>query len=262
MKNRPILWITILALMPPVARAQFDEVGIFTGISSYAGDLTDRAIEPLGFHFGTGVFVRRILTERLTARGQFYFGQISGSDAHTAIESGLWQRNLSFFSDVFELAALAELKLVEVKNQYHSLSILAHAGVAGFHFRPLATMDGKTYDLHAYRTEGVEYSLSQVALPFGGGLEMHLSHRFHIGLEWGWRKTFTDYLDDVSATYRQDAGHTGDNPSIGAKLSYRTPEVVANAPEAPSPGGQRGNPKRKDWYQFMGITLSANINRN
>jgi hypothetical protein len=246
--------------MPLLALGQFDEVGIFTGISSYAGDLTDRDIEPLGFHFGAGFFVRRNLTDKLTVRGQFFGGKISGSDANTATESGLWQRNLSFSSSIYELAGLAEFTFLNVKNQHHGFSTHAFAGLGVFHFRPLANMNGKTYDLQVYRTEGVEYSLMQFAVPFGLGLKLYLAERFHIGLEWGWRKTFTDYLDDVSDTYRLDAGRDGSS-AIGAQLSYRTPEVLPDAPVAPTPGSQRGNPKSKDWYQVFGLTFSMAIKR-
>jgi hypothetical protein len=40
-----------------------------------------------------------------------------------------------------------------------------------------------------------------VAIPFGIGAKMNVSKKVGIGLEWGPRKTFTDYLDDVSGTY-------------------------------------------------------------
>jgi hypothetical protein len=261
MKNRLLHWTIALVFMPLLALAQFDEVGIFTGISTYSGDLTDRDIEPLGFHFGAGLFVRRNLTERLVARGQFYVGKISGSDANTAVESGLWQRNLHFQSAIHELGVLFEYKLLSVKGDYHQFSLNLFGGIAGFHFRPMAKFNGGMYDLHHYQTEGVSYPLTQLALPFGAGLQVKVAERFHIGLEWGLRKTFTDYLDDVSATYRPDAVHMSDNASISARLSYRTPEVLPNAPAAPTPGGQRGNPSSNDWYQFFGLTLSMAIKR-
>lgn len=260
MKNKLVHWTIALVFMPLFALAQFNELGLFTGISTYSGDLTDRNIEPLGFHFGVGLFVRRNLTDRLVARGQFYVGKISGSDANTAVESGLWQRNLHFQSAIQEIGVLVEYKLLNVKGDYHQFSLNLFGGMAGFHFRPMAKFNGGIYDLHAYQTEGVPYSLTQLALPFGAGLQVKVAEQFHIGLEWGFRKTFTDYLDDVSATYRADAG-SDNNASIGARLSYRTHEVLPNAPAAPALGGQRGNPSTNDWYQFFGLTFSMTIKR-
>ena len=45
------------------------------------------------------------------------------------------------------------------------------------------------------------YHLTQFALPFGIGLRYALSDNVHIGFELSDRKTFTDYLDDVSSHY-------------------------------------------------------------
>ena len=261
MKNKLLLW-AIAFFIPALSKAQTHEVGLFTGISTYSGDLTDRRIEPFGFHLGVGVFLRWQLTDKLALRGQFFGGKISGDDANTSVENNLWQRNLSFTSDIYELAALAEYRLFQIQNKYHCFSAHLFTGLAGFHFRPFTQLDGKTFDLHIYRTEGVEYNLIQFAIPFGAGLKFQLNESSNVGLEWGWRKTFTDYLDDVSDTYRTDTEGGIHSSSIIARLSYRTPEVLPGAADLPVPGSQRGNPKRKDWYLFFGLTLSVDIGKD
>ena len=45
------------------------------------------------------------------------------------------------------------------------------------------------------------YRLTEVAIPMGLGVKYRLTERFILGLDAGLRKTFTDYLDDVSGTY-------------------------------------------------------------
>ena len=45
------------------------------------------------------------------------------------------------------------------------------------------------------------YNLTQFAIPFGGGIKFRVSENVVLAYEVGFRKTFTDYLDDVSTFY-------------------------------------------------------------
>ena len=260
MRNKHILLaLAGLLLLPALGNAQFDEVGTFIGISNYSGDLTDRALEPLEFNLGVGLFMRYHYQKRWSLKAQFSRGEISGSDANTALERSNWQRNLSFHSELYELAALVEYKLYEVKSGYYQCSPYVFAGVAGFYFNQQADMNGDTYNLHSHQTEGVDYGLVQPSIPFGGGIQLNLNNKGSIGLEVGFRKTFTDYLDDVSRSYPKNIDHLVETNALAAKLSYRTPEILPNSQASPAPGSGRGNPKSKDWYMFFGLTLAVNL---
>src|SRR5207342_1550715 len=46
-----------------------------------------------------------------------------------------------------------------------------------------------------------EYSLTQQALIMGGGFKYYLKENMYVGFEILHRKTFTDYIDDVSTKY-------------------------------------------------------------
>jgi hypothetical protein len=46
-----------------------------------------------------------------------------------------------------------------------------------------------------------EYSLTQLEIPMGGGFKFYLNESFYVGFEILHRKTFTDYIDDVSTKY-------------------------------------------------------------
>ena len=95
--------------------------------------------------------------------------------------------------------------------------------------------------------------LTQIAIPFGIGVKMNVSKKVGLGLEWGPRKTFTDYLDDVSGTYPDPLLHPF--ASIrSASLSDRSKHAGNNINK------QRGNPRTKDWYFFFGVTLSIKLN--
>ena len=92
-------------------------------------------------------------------------------------------------------------------------------------------------------------------MPFGGGLKVAVSENFNIIFEYGLRKTFTDYLDDVSMTY---AG-------IPSEFDNITIELADRSIDGPQPAGEdrslSGN-TNKDWYSFSGITLSFKIKGN
>ena len=72
------------------------------------------------------------------------------------------------------------------------------------------------------------------------------------GIEAGFRKTFTDYLDDVSTTYP------------GGNLLDMTNEAIymSDPLGTHSKNMERGNPDKKDWYAFAGITLSFRLSNN
>ncbi len=49
------------------------------------------------------------------------------------------------------------------------------------------------------------YNLFQFSIPFGGGIKFRVSDHIVVAYEIGMRKTFTDYLDDVSTRYVDQA---------------------------------------------------------
>jgi hypothetical protein len=101
------------------------------------------------------------------------------------------------------------------------------------------------------------YSLTQIGIPFGLGLKYSLLKKFCIGLEWGMRKTFTDYLDDVSTVYPDPIIIEAESGPVAAALSdrtYKDPGQVVN-----NTGLQRGNSHTKDWYSFAGIFITYKI---
>ena len=99
------------------------------------------------------------------------------------------------------------------------------------------------------------YSLIQLAIPMGGGIKIAVNESFNIMLEYGIRKTFTDYLDDVSTTF------------VGGPSSGWDPLMEIDNQEMSDPyslherGDQRGDPDKKDWYSFAGITLSFKLQK-
>jgi hypothetical protein len=111
----------------------------------------------------------------------------------------------------------------------------AYAGIAVFRHNPQAQVPGNDLfgqpfanagewvNLQPLKTEGQSYNLFQFAIPFGAGVRFRLADQMDVSLEFGFRYTFTDYLDDVSSNY-VDLNTFGDN-QLARAMSYRSNEV-------------------------------------
>src|SRR5204863_6605838 len=130
-------------------------------------------------------------------------------------------------------------------------------GVAVFHYNPYAyTLSGAKVYLRPLRTEGEGlpqyrdrklYKLNEIAIPFGVGLTYAISDNFMVGAELNFRKTFTDYIDDVSSQrYADTAILRALKGDLSAKMSFRSDET--SDPYTFSDRITRGNPNKKDAY--------------
>jgi hypothetical protein len=99
------------------------------------------------------------------------------------------------------------------------------------------------------------YSLTQLAIPFGGGIKYNISDKVGLAFEVGLRKLFTDYLDDVSGNYADPNELMAAKGQQAVELSYREDELPNGDLNYPVKGETRGNPKYKDYYYFTGLHL-------
>ncbi len=183
------------------------------------------------------------------------YGKISADDKNNT-EPSLIARNLNFTSAITELSVVGQLYLF---NSYKSrINPYVMAGIAVFRHNPY-TFDaqGEKFFLKPLGTEGQglsrypdksPYSLTQFAFPFGGGIKFAVTEAISIGWEIGARKTFTDYLDDVSGTYADQAALLAGRGPKAVELAFRTPEITlfaaapammtgSTSPALPSPTG-------------------------
>lgn len=204
------------------------EVGLQGGVSYYVGDLNPtghfKYISPAG-----GIYFRRNYNSRWSFKSGLLYGKVSASDVGSSSTFQL-KRNLNFTSTIIELSGHVEFNfhpfIILDDNNYATSYVFI--GLGGFYFNPAGGTDGSTAELQPLKTEGVSYSKFNVAMPFGLGVKLKPSHRFMLGAEWGLRKTYTDYIDDVSTVY-------------------------------PVTGNQRGDSKHNDWYSFALVSLSIRI---
>jgi hypothetical protein len=137
-----------------------------------------------------------------------------------------------------------------------NFNIYSFLGLGICYYNPSTTLNGVTYSLQQYQTEGVSYSLITPVIPLGLGLRIKLKKDFNIDIESGLRVTFTDRLDDASDKYPTFA----DPNSIQAQLSYaflRAPNNTATI--ADKADTQRGNPKSNDYYYFLSVKVEYRL---
>jgi hypothetical protein len=244
--------LTVLSI-----RAQYFEVGAMTGTSNYIGDLSEQRLSTENFHGLIGIFGRYNATKFLSIKSTLLKGSISGSDEN-ARSASLRERNLSFRSDILEFAVTSEVNFspYNIRDQKTGVPYF-FTGLAVTHFNPQAQMRGAWYDLQPLQTEGKSYKRTTVAIPFGLGMKFNVSYKLNFGLEIGARRTFSDYLDDVS-TYYPDIIELRRNAPTTAALAYRTPELTGEFGENPM-GIDRGDSGNNDWYFFGGLTVSVNL---
>ncbi len=255
MRSTSLLFVIFLLSFS--LQAQYNEVGMHLGLSNYIGDLSENKMNPESFKSLIGIHARRNFTKYFSAKVALTKAEITGNDAYAKLQENR-DRNLNFRSDVLELAVIGEVNFSPYNIRANQTGVpYFFTGIAFTHFNPQAQMRGTWYDLQPLQTEGKNYSRNTLAIPFGLGMKFNISYKLNFGFEFGARKTFTDYLDDVSTQYLDVVELRQTDPMVAA-LAYRTPELTGSFNENPV-GTDRGNPENKDWYFFGAITVSVNL---
>ena len=237
------------------------------GAMNYIGDLNNQsalAMPDPAFSFG----LHTAFDNRWAMRYEVAYGHVHSGDY-------IERRNLSFSSMIVEASAIGEFNFWNYgpgatdKNWVFYM----YGGLGLFYFDPMASYTDAEGNLQWARlrplhTEGqgsVEYpdrepyQLIQVMLPFGVGLKARLNRTFCVSVEYGFRKTWTDYLDDVSTTYAGAAAvsSTASDPELAVRLADRSGEVVEGYVNAP--GIKRGDDSLNDWYAYLHLSVGINL---
>jgi len=211
------------------------------GTSSYYGDLCDQyscmIFRP---NFGIGYMYR--WNRRLSFRAEANYYRLHSNDFYT-------KRNFSFRSGNAEFYIGGIYDIFEFSKRYKkrkTITPYVFGGVGLTYFNPRAEYNGTWYALEPLQTEGNKYSRITAILPFGFGAKLKLPKGFDLMMEAGYRKTFSDRLDDVSANYYQPIASFS-NP-VAAALSNKTAQ-------GDNYKGYRGNPHKKDGYFIFQLKL-------
>jgi hypothetical protein len=266
------------------------EIGLALGASNYLGEmggnLMDRRDLLADMQFrktgpAIGGFIGYHLDPYITLRMNLQYGQLAGDDKLSS-NFGRHLRNTNFKTYIFECSTIAEYKLISYRDIVHryiafrnlksfNVSLYGFLGMGVFAFDPRSKYNGTYYRLQPLGTEGQgiyqgkeKYSLIQAAVPMGMGLFFSSRFPYKFGLEIGYRKTFTDYLDDVSDMYADPVSVAQRNGTIAGALVNRAGEINTNKGDLlnTAPGQKRGDPTHKDAYIFTVLKFSYAFHEN
>jgi hypothetical protein len=246
-----------------VSFAQSFHIGLFGGIANYQGDVVDKFYVMRFAKPAVGITGNYDISSRVTLRAGFTYGALEGDDKYN--RESVSFRNLNFKTKISEFSLVGEFNVFNLESI--RWTPYAFGGVAIFHFNPYTSDSaGNKVFLKPLSTEGqgIEgyntdpYPLTQLALPFGGGIKYSISDNVRLGFEVGLRKLFTDHIDDVSTNYVDAADLLAARGQRAVDLAYRGDELPGGSPY-PAKGEQRGGAKQKDWYYFTGLHLTFRL---
>ncbi|HRI78261.1 MAG TPA: DUF6089 family protein [Cyclobacteriaceae bacterium] len=208
-----ILLVLISITTGSAQLTQRSEIGFGLGTFNYTGDL----VRNYNFAFSTPaatVFYRNNVSKVVSFRASFTAGRLSASDMRDPIDAFAVQRKASFDIFLSEVSGVYEYHFLDWRDDRRRLRFTPYlfAGIALFNISGVQPK--------------AQYSTIQMSIPFGGGLKYVINPRYYVSLEYGIRKTFFDYLDNISygdPSYK--------NYQYGNKFDY-------------------------DNYYFLGITLT------
>ncbi|MBN2682605.1 MAG: hypothetical protein JXR58_08860 [Bacteroidales bacterium] len=236
--------------------------------TDFIRDLEISLTRPMGM-----IGMRYKILENLATKASLHYGYVKGDDAKTE-QIHRENRNLHFRSSIIEFSAQLEYSIVRerVGHRYNlrrvrgikgfKTNTYAFVGVGAFYFNPKAKLGDEWFSLRPMGTEGQGliptrkmYSRVQVCIPFGIGFKYGLNRLWSIGLEYGIRKTFTDYIDDVSSSYYDNAAIRAANGDIAGYFA----DPSSGPPSWTMGGQQRGDSTDKDTYMFAVINLTYKL---
>lgn len=273
-----MLFVTVPVLINAQSRFKSyrNEVHIGIGVSNFLGELgganqigTDgfRDLELLETRLAFAVGLRHRMSERFSINPTFSYGRLSGDDDLT-LEFFRRYRNLNFKTNIYELSCNLEIAIIKDKtgaryrlkgvrgHKAYELSMYGFLGFGGFYFNPKGEYQDKWVELQPLRTENIRYNRLQFVVPVGVGIKYGIDRRWSVGFQYGLRKTFTDYIDDVSTVYA--------DPDIlrsnyGELSAYMANKSNGDFPYITAVGEQRGDPTDKDSYMFAIFNLNYKI---
>jgi hypothetical protein len=258
------------------------------GASGFLGDLgglnkigTDFSPVDIEFVLTRPAFTlayRYKISKNFNVHSSFNYLLVAGNDKLTT-EPFRNNRNLNFKSNIFELAVRAEVSIFasNVGHRYgikktfsrrhkgKSNEFIGFIGIGGFFFNPKGQnpTTGRWEKLYPLHTEGQglpggpkQYKRISISIPMGLAWRMTLNKLWCVGIEYSYRKTFTDYIDDVHGVYYDK---TALLDAYGPKSVIMADPSLGLIPNATAPNGdgtgaQRGD-KEKDNYMSLQVTV-------
>jgi hypothetical protein len=182
--------VMLIGVLPVIVSGQKKiEMGIFTGISSYLGDLNP----DLPFHSpqpAIGLLHIYNMNKRFALRSQLAYASLK-SPAKDNIGPG-------FTSQMLDAATRFEVNFKPFKlvDRKRPVTTYINGGLGAVFFPGMSNG-----------------SPVQLTLPFGVGVKAGLNRRLCVGIEFSGRKTFTDYIDNIQNNIYTIGNTMGETPN-------------------------------------------------
>lgn len=194
--------------------AQRSEVGFGLGTFNYTGDLAPRYNFLNSKPAGT-VFYRFNLSKVVSFRTAITAGKVGARDRRIPDDAFAEKRNASFNVFLMEVSTVMEYHFLNWREERRILR-----------YSPYVFAGLGLFGLSGNQKKTDQYSNFQGVMPFGLGMKYIINPRWYIAAEFGVRKTFFDYLDNISVGDQRYKNY------------------------------QYGNPHDNDMYYFLGISVT------
>jgi hypothetical protein len=216
--------------------AQFYEVGGGVGVLHYKGDVTPR-FKPFSVQPGANAFFRYNLSRAVSLKASGMIGSFSGDDKQ--VDDPFQQaRGYNFSASVMEGYSQIEYNFLNFRtNQSRITNIWTPYVFAGISYAIINTSSFFNITSQYYTSKK-----SIFAIPFGVGFKKRWNDNWNWGIEFGTRKTYTDFLDNLPAfTDPNDPANPQDltNPVV-----FKNTKLL------------QGNLSQNDMYYYTSFSVS------
>jgi hypothetical protein len=194
--------------------AQRSEIGFGLGTFNYTGDLS-RKYNFLNSKPAATVFYRSNLSNVVSFRAAITAGKLGAKDNHP-IDAFAESRKASFNIFILEASTVMEYHFLNWRDDKRPLR-----------FTPYLFAGLGLFTISGNQNKNGDYSNVQGTIPFGAGFKYIVNPKWYVALEFGMRKTFFDYLDNISVADPRDKNNR-----------------------------QYGNPFDNDHYYFLGLSVT------
>jgi len=212
------LLIVLLICADVWANAQRNaNFGIIGGIAYYMGDINpSRHFYKPSFAFG-GIY-RINFNPRFALRGNVYYTTLRGSDTDfDLLHPDRFYEPITFRTSVLDL---------NMQTEFNFLPFTPNIG--RFNYTPYVSC-GLGFSMALSSTAESRHHLT---FPFGIGAKLNISKRISSGIEWSFRKSFTDLIDGIkNPTGEQSIIHNNDWYSyLGIFITYKFFNFATDCP--------------------------------
>ncbi|HRI20027.1 MAG TPA: hypothetical protein PLA68_03710 [Panacibacter sp.] len=259
------------------------EVNFTAGANSFLGDIggnkgeggpfikdfTFKTIKPL-----LGASISYTVKNWVALQGGINITKVTDADSLISNtgsqERWRYYRNLSFRSNIVEVYAGAifyPTMFFESEYELRTIVPFVSVGIGVLNFNPQAKLNDAWVDLQPLSLEGQgfpeypdrkAYALQSLYIPASFGVKYYLNNKFAVSAGFTFRKTFTDYIDDISTTYIDPdlfAAHLSADKALLATQLY----ARSLKPEKVRPDVAKANSKNKDSYLNFFLTIHVRL---